>query len=75
MPGFADLDFCLSQLNDSGTYGFQEHWFFTFGLSLDLGCIPFVIGIGFSGSCFWFFSGLLDLVFCLDIVVLVNRSI
>ena len=53
---------------------FRNIGFFTFGLSLDLGCIP-LIGIGFSGFCFWFFFGLLDQVFCLDIVVLVNRSI
>jgi hypothetical protein len=35
--------------------------------------LPIFIG-GFSGFCFWFFFGSLDMVFCLDIGVRVNRS-
>ena len=72
MPGFADLDFCLSQLNDSGTmYGFQEHWFFTFGLSLDLGSYPdSSAGLVFLDFCFWFFFGSLDQVFVWILVFL-----
>jgi len=34
-------------LNDSGTYGFQEHWFYSV-FTLDLGSSRFT-GIGFSG--------------------------
>jgi hypothetical protein len=59
-------------LNDSGTW-FLEHWFFL-GFSLDLG-YPVLLAGGFSGFLFLVFPGCLDLVFCLDIGVLVNRSI
>ena len=63
-------------MNDSGTfYGFQEHWFFYFGLSLDLGLSRLLSGLVFLDLVFyWFFWIVGQKVFRLDIVVLVNQS-